>query len=108
MVINSMKGIGMVFSHTHTPSPQDDFRRYIALSTFGFYQGGILDVRFSGFRVPAGHQADVFGLSLDKTMTDAMNPYLDSHQDRCILDERAAAQRSGPIVFFVMDLRQNK
>lgn len=87
---------------------QDDYRRYIALSTFGFYQGGILDVRFSQFRVAVGHEADIYGLSLDKTMTDAMNPYLDSHQDRCILDERAAAQRSGPIAFFVMRLREQK
>lgn len=38
-------------------------------------------------------------------MTDAMNPYLDSHQDRCILEEPASSQRSGPIVFFLMDLK---
>lgn len=49
-----------------------------------------------------------FGLSLDKTMTDAMNPYLDSHQDRCILEELAANQRSGPIVYFIMDLKNLK
>lgn len=40
-------------------------------------------------------------------MTDAMNPYLDSHQDRCILEENATAQRSGPIIFFVMDLKNH-
>lgn len=41
-------------------------------------------------------------------MTDAMNPYLDSHQDRCILEELAKDQRSGPIVYFVMDLKNLK
>lgn len=41
-------------------------------------------------------------------MTDAMNPYLDSHQDRCILEEPAANQRSGPIVYFIMDLKNLK
>lgn len=33
-----------------------------------------------------------------------MNPYLDNHQDNCLLYESAYAQRSGPIMFFVMDL----
>ncbi len=37
-----------------------------------------------------------------------MNPYLDSHQDRCILEELAQDQRSGPIVYFVMDLKNLK
>lgn len=49
----------------------------------------------------------LFGLSLDKTMTDAMNPYLDSHQDRCILEEEAASQRHGPIMFFKMVPAEN-
>lgn len=30
---------------------QDDYRRYIALSTFGFYRDGILDVRFHDFQL---------------------------------------------------------
>lgn len=37
-----------------------------------------------------------------------MNPYLDSHQDRCILEELAKDQRGGPIVYFVMDLKNLK
>lgn len=39
-------------------------------------------------------------------MSDAMNPYLDTHQDRCILQESARAQQSGPIAFFTMDLQK--
>lgn len=31
---------------------QDDDRRYIALSTFGFYQGGVLEVKLSNFLLP--------------------------------------------------------
>lgn len=34
-----------------------------------------------------------------------MNPYLDAHQDRCILEKLAEEQRNGPIVYFVMDLK---
>lgn len=40
-------------------------------------------------------------------MTDAMNPYLDTHQDRCILEETAASQRHGPIMFFEMVPAEN-
>lgn len=29
---------------------QDDMRQYIPLSSFGFYAGGVLDVRLSDFR----------------------------------------------------------
>lgn len=34
-----------------------------------------------------------------------MNPYLDNHQDKCLLQESAYAQRNGPIMFFITDLR---
>lgn len=44
---------------------------------------------------------------MDKTVTDAMNPYLDTHQSRCILD-KSANILSGPIIFFVMDLKNHK
>ena len=40
-------------------------------------------------------------------MTDAMNPYLDTHQDKCILTESAEAQRRGPIMFFKMVPAEN-
>lgn len=32
-------------------SLQDDYRRYIALSTFGFYEHGELDVKFHNFQI---------------------------------------------------------
>uniref|UniRef100_A0A182PL29 GOST seven transmembrane domain-containing protein n=1 Tax=Anopheles epiroticus TaxID=199890 RepID=A0A182PL29_9DIPT len=91
----------------HHLEVRDDFRRYILLSTFGFYAGGVLDVRVSHFRVDPGTEENMFGLSLDKTMSDSMNPYLDTHQDKCILTEPVAVQSNGPIVFFKMDLKQN-
>ncbi|XP_055685432.1 protein GPR107 [Lutzomyia longipalpis] len=98
-----------VSGRKHHLEIKNDFRRYIALSTFGFYQGGILDVKFSNFyynteKSDGGLQ---FGLSLDKTLSDAMNPYLDTHQAKCILDEPASVQKRGPIVFFRMDLEKD-
>lgn len=40
-------------------------------------------------------------------MTDAMNPYLDTHQDKCILEEPASSQHHGPIMFFEMVPSEN-
>ncbi|ETN64571.1 lung seven transmembrane receptor [Anopheles darlingi] len=91
----------------HHLEVRNDYRRYILLSTFGFYAGGVLNVQVSNFRVGDGMENNLFGLSLDKTMSDAMNPYLDAHQDKCILTEPVTAQSNGPIVFFKMDLKQN-
>lgn len=36
-----------------------------------------------------------------------MNPYLDTHQDHCILKESASKQQHGPIVLFYMDLKNS-
>jgi hypothetical protein len=38
------------FGRIHKLDITNDGRKYIALSTFGFYQGGILDVRLKNFR----------------------------------------------------------
>ncbi|KXJ76230.1 hypothetical protein RP20_CCG010060 [Aedes albopictus] len=90
----------------HHLEVRDDIRRYIPLSTFGFYPGGILDVKLSNFLVIPHSEYNIYGLSLDKTLSDAMNPYLDTHQDNCILQEPISSLRSGPILFFIMDLRR--
>ncbi|XP_055714160.1 protein GPR107 isoform X1 [Phlebotomus papatasi] len=99
--------IPAILGRKHHLEIKDDYRRYIALSTFGFYQGGILDVKFLNFQVPVDEERQQFGLSLDKTLSDAMNPYLDTHQDKCILNEPASAQQGGPIIFIHFDL-ENK
>lgn len=90
----------------HHLEVRDDLRRYIPLSTFGFYPGGILDVKLSNFMVTPHSENNIYGLSLDKTLSDAMNPYLDTHQDNCILQEPISSLRSGPILFFIMDLKR--
>ena len=37
-------------------------------------------------------------------MTDAMNPYLDAHQDKCLLEDPHAQQSSNTgAVFFTID-----
>lgn len=43
---------------------QDDSRRYIALSTFGFYQGGILDVRLQKFHMSEQINKEVYNYNV--------------------------------------------
>lgn len=37
-----------------------------------------------------------------------MNPFIDNHQDKCILEEPASMQRSGPIAYLNMDLKNQQ
>lgn len=51
-----------------------------------------------------------FGLSLDKTISDAMRQNTDLHQDRCFLEESKAMMMptNEPALFFVMNFIQEK
>lgn len=51
-----------------------------------------------------------FGLTLDKTnvKSDAMNPFIDDHQDKCILEEPASMQHNGPIAYLNFDLNKKQ
>ncbi|KAH8414906.1 hypothetical protein KR215_009511 [Drosophila sulfurigaster] len=99
----------VVLSRKHHVEVRNDMRPYIALSTFGFYTNGHLDVQLSRLRIADDQSTSgLFGLSLDKTTIDQLNPYLDSHQTKCILEEPPNNQNSGPILFFVLDLVELK
>ncbi|CAH2226878.1 jg20379 [Pararge aegeria aegeria] len=63
----------------------DDERHYVDLTTFGFYEGGILDVHVINFMLPSGPVYGEYGFTLDRTINDAINPYLEAHSDTCIL-----------------------
>ncbi|XP_016948739.1 protein GPR107 [Drosophila biarmipes] len=97
-----------VLGRKHHLEVRNDRRQYIALSTFGFYINGHLDVQLSKLTIDEEQPTDVLGLSLDKTTIDQLNPYLDSHQNKCILEESSKTQNSGPILFFVLDLKELK
>ncbi|XP_034254196.1 protein GPR107 [Thrips palmi] len=96
----------------HELKLQGDERRYIALTTFGFYKGGYLNVRLLNFHPQPLDKNHVYGFSLDRTLSDAMNPYLDSHQERCLLEEPSRPEtenpNSPPVVYFTMDLKNLK
>lgn len=95
----------------HKLDIRKDTRRYIALSTFGFYKGGILDVNLTNFKAEPFDENAVFGFSLDRTLSDAMNPYLDTHQERCVLQDISNGKSDleqrddNAVIYFTMDLK---
>lgn len=102
--------IGIVTARIHKLELQKDTRRYISLSTFGFYKDGILNVRLTNFKAEPLDKNAVFGFSLDRTLSDAVNPYLDSHQERCVLQDITSSQADlkqkdhNYVIYFTMDL----
>lgn len=37
-----------------------------------------------------------------------MNPFIDDHQDKCILEEPASMQHNGPIAYLNFDLKKQQ
>ncbi|XP_044731756.1 protein GPR107 [Chrysoperla carnea] len=96
------------FGRIHKLEIRNDVRRYIALSTFGFYKGGYLDVKLKNFRVKPEDETSKFGFSLDRTMNDAMNPYLDSHQENCLLQNFPSNGHDSSVVYFTLNFKSLK
>ncbi|XP_076622721.1 protein GPR107 isoform X2 [Colletes latitarsis] len=97
----------------HKLEIRKDIRSHIALSTFGFYKGGILAVHLSNFKAEPFDENAVFGFSLDRTLNDAMNPYLDNHQERCVLQNISNVKtdleqrNKNAVIYFTMDLKNS-
>ncbi|KAJ9591309.1 hypothetical protein L9F63_002159, partial [Diploptera punctata] len=99
----------------HKLDIKDDGRKYIAISTFGFYEGGMLDVKLHNFKATPFNEKDVFGFSLDRTLTDAMKLYLDSHQEGCLLqqvqsdsNEASHSEPNGAVIYFILDFKEKR
>lgn len=103
----------LVTGRIHKLEIRKDVRRYISLSTFGFYKGGTLDVNLTNFKAEPFDENAVFGFSLDRTLSYAMNPYLDSHQERCVLQDISSVKpdfeqrNDSAVIYFTMDLKNN-
>lgn len=82
----------------------DDDRRYVDLTTFGFFEGGILDVRMVNFMMPSGPVYGEYGFTLDRTINDAISPYLSQgNSDACFLKDSVISPQHPAIVFLKMD-----
>ncbi|KAK0176988.1 hypothetical protein PV328_001083 [Microctonus aethiopoides] len=106
--------LGVVSGRIHKLETHNDVRRYFALTTFGFYKGGILSVNLTNFKVNPFNENDVYGFSLDRTRSDAMNPYLDNHQEKCLLQSVTnpkfdlEPKDDSSIIYFTIDFRNHE
>ncbi|XP_060833088.1 protein GPR107 isoform X1 [Bombus pascuorum] len=97
----------------HKLEIRKDIRRFIALSTFGFYKGGTLDVNLTNFKADPFDENALFGFTLDRTISDPLNPYLDNHREGCELQDISSAKpdfdqrNDSAIIYFTMDLKNN-
>ncbi|KAL7040319.1 hypothetical protein ACKWTF_000356 [Chironomus riparius] len=99
----------IIDARKHHLEIKNDIRQYISLSSFGFYKQAHLIVRVSEFKLLHGQDNSVFGLSLDKTVSDAMRQNTDLHQDRCFLEEKNLIMPTNePVVFFIMNFHTEK
>lgn len=96
-------------SRKHHLNLSNDIRRYFSVSTFGFFMGGKLNVELESlsFSPPLQPQQPLskFGFSLTRTASDSVTPYLESHQDTCLLlDESLNSDDNVDIVSFIINL----
>ncbi|GJQ79418.1 hypothetical protein Trydic_g16277 [Trypoxylus dichotomus] len=99
--------ISICLGRKHKINIDCDVRKYIALSTFGFYKRGFLDVKLINFTAKPMNKSDVFGFSLDRTQNDAMNPYLDSHQEKCLLKQNVPKEHDAAVIYFILNFNNN-
>ncbi|KAM3968650.1 LOW QUALITY PROTEIN: protein GPR107 [Aphomia sociella] len=86
----------------------DDDRHYVDLTTFGFFRG-VLDVRMINFKLPSGPVSGEYGFTLDRTLNDAISPYMEPHTDTCFLKEiekSGVSPQHPAIVFLKMDFNK--
>lgn len=90
---------------------QEDVRQSIPLSTFGFYTGGKLTVNLTGLRPSNGPHHSMkdmlLGFSIDKTVSDALNPYMEAQDTQCILNRTPADTNSSGIIRFTFNFETN-
>lgn len=95
----------LAIGRIHTLNLERDYRRFFPLSTFGFLTGGDLVVNISSFQVD--NLSGVYGFTLDRTLSDNVNPYLDGHMTHCTLASPISSQDpSAAIIYFTFDLKQ--
>ncbi|XP_060809549.1 protein GPR107 [Amyelois transitella] len=101
--------VTIVSGRIHKLLLTDDERHYVDLTTFGFLRGGVLDVKVVNFMLPAGPVYGEYGFTLDRTVNDAISPYLEAHTDTCFLNEiekTGVSPQHPAIIFLRMDFER--
>ena len=105
---------GQALCRKHNLHIENDRRQFIPLSTFGFYTGGKLQVNMTGFKMDKskvlidGNEEMVVGFSIDKTVSDALNPYVQATETQCILTKQPAEKEKAGILRFTLDFEKNR
>nr|XP_006819044.1 PREDICTED: protein GPR107-like [Saccoglossus kowalevskii] len=94
---------------------KDETRSQVDLSKFGFFKGGFLKVNMTGLILDDRYQEniekeeEIFGFSLDKTVSDGISSYLEKHTEECMLSKRLSTEdkRSVNMVLFILNLNNN-
>ncbi|XP_035229986.1 uncharacterized protein LOC118201938, partial [Stegodyphus dumicola] len=97
-----------VSSRKHQLVLDNDVRSYFRISTFGFLKGGKLEVKLNHLTFYSKYDAKL-GLTLTKTISDSISPYMESQQNKCFLaDDALTTDGNIQIVSFLMDLKHNE
>ncbi|XP_074654918.1 protein GPR107-like isoform X2 [Tubulanus polymorphus] len=95
----------------HKLELENDSRKQIVCSTFGFLTGGYLSVTLSHFgstSLEAMSSTNTFGFSLDKTLSSGISSYLNK-EDTCVLDDPTITKdNSLSMIVFRMDLKNKR
>jgi len=99
-----------VLARKHHLTIENDVRESIPLSTFGFYQGGNLHVNLTNFRPSNGPRHNVkdllVGFSIDRTMSDGINPYEERDRNKgCILTRNIEERDTAGIIRFTLNFK---
>jgi len=100
----------LTLSRIHHLTIHNDNRKYIPLSSFGFYTGGMLHVKVSGFHLDSFSNVSslqsVLGFSIDKTVSDTINPYVENTDYSCILNKALDEKEKAGIIRFIFDFKK--
>ncbi|CAG9856922.1 unnamed protein product [Phyllotreta striolata] len=100
--------VTLCWARKHTLQITNDARKYIPLSNFGFFMGGYLSVQLTNFTTDIKNNSSIFGFSLDKTINDGVNPYLEGHEEHCILQEKLNKPQTEEIIYFILNRENNR
>ncbi|KAL3275846.1 hypothetical protein HHI36_020587 [Cryptolaemus montrouzieri] len=87
----------------HSITLKNDNRKYIALSSFGFYQGGLLDIKLERFKITPENASGLFGFTLGRTTNDPKNPYFDNQENSISNDPSTVG-----LMYFILELKQRR
>ncbi|GFT12757.1 protein GPR107 [Trichonephila clavipes] len=97
-----------VLSRSHRLVLNNDVRSYFRISTFGFLNGGKLEVHLQYLTFSPKYNPKL-GLTLTKTVSDSITPYMESQQNKCFLaDDALTTDGNVQIVSFLLDLKNNE